>query len=221
MTPESVMAYAGSLVFNGAFLTLMPAMFLGAPFIVMPQFDPVALIDVIAREHVTHIKLVPSQIIALLHAPNVSADKLQSLEMLGSVGAPLHLEHKQALARLLPGRFYELYGLTEGFVTIFDKGDVAAKPTSVGTPPPFMEMRIERPDWSLCAPREVREIVGRGPITTPGYYKRPDLTAQALRHGWLYTGDLGYVDADGFPYLVDRQKDMIISGGGQCVPAGY
>jgi len=128
----------------------------------------------------------------------------------------LHLEHKQALARLLPGRFYELYGLTEGFVTILDKGDVAAKPTSVGTPPPFMEMRIERPDGSLCAPREVGEIVGRGPITTPGYYKRPDLTAQALRHGWLYTGDLGYVDADGFPYLVDRQKDMIISGGAMC-----
>jgi long-chain acyl-CoA synthetase len=218
MTPESVMAHAGSLVFNGAFLTLMPAMFLGAPFIVMPQFDPVALIDLIAREHVTHIKLVPSQIIALLHAPNLSADKLQSLEMLGSVGAPLHLEHKQALARLLPGRFYELYGLTEGFVTILDKGDVAAKPTSVGTPPPFMEMRIERPDGSLCAPREVGEIVGRGPITTPGYYKRPDLTAQALRHGWLYTGDLGYVDADGFLYLVDRQKDMIISGGVNVYP---
>jgi long-chain acyl-CoA synthetase len=138
--------------------------------------------------------------------------------MLGSVGAPLHLEHKQALTRLLPGRFYELYGLTEGFVTILDKRDVAAKPTSVGTPPPFMEMRIERPDGSLCDPYEVGEIVGRGPITTPGYYKQPDLTAQALRDSWLYTGDLGYVDADGFLYLVDRQKDMIISGGVNVYP---
>jgi Acyl-CoA synthetases (AMP-forming)/AMP-acid ligases II len=69
MTPESVMAHAGSVVFNGAFLTLMPAMFLGAPFILMRQFDPVALIDVIAREHVTHIKLVPSQIMPCCTRP--------------------------------------------------------------------------------------------------------------------------------------------------------
>lgn len=218
MNPESVMAHAGSVVFNGAFLTLMPAMFLGAPFILMKQFDPSALIELIAREKVTHIKMVPSQIIALLHAPNFSPDKLQSLEMLGSVGAPLHLEHKQELARLLPGRFYELYGLTEGFMTILDKLDFAAKPNSVGTPPPFMEMRIERPDGSLCNPHEVGEIVGRGPMTMPGYYKRPDLTAQAMHNGWLHSGDLGYLDEDGFLYLVDRQKDMIISGGVNVYP---
>lgn len=196
----------------------MPAMFLGAPFILTPQFDPMTLIELIAREKVTHIKMVPSQIIALLHAPNFSPEKLASLEMLGSVGAPLHLEHKQELARLLPGRFYELYGLTEGFMTILDKLDFAAKPDSVGTPPPFMEMRIERADGTLCDPHEVGEIVGRGPMTMPGYYKRPDLTAQAIRNGWLHSGDLGYLDEKGYLYLVDRQKDMIISGGVNVYP---
>lgn len=218
MSPESVMAHAGSLVFNGAFLTLMPAMFLGAPFILMKQFNPVTLIDLIAKEKVTHIKMVPSQIIAMMHAPNFTYENLQSLEMLGSVGAPLHLEHKQKLAEILPNRFYELYGLTEGFMTILDRDDFAAKPNSVGSPLPLMEMRIERPSGELCDPHEVGEIVGRGPMTMPGYYKRPDLTNKAIVNGWLYSGDLGYVDEDGFLYLVDRQKDMIVSGGINVYP---
>ena len=218
ITPESVVLHAGSLVFNGAFLTLMPSFFQGATYILMRQFDAEALIEIVAREKVTHIKMVPSQIVAMLHAPNFTYEKLQSLEMIGSVGAPLHLEHKEALARLLPGRFCELYGLTEGFVTILDPHDYDAKPSSVGVPPPLFEMRIVGSDDLDVPPHTVGEIVGRGPILMPGYYKQPTLTAKAIRDGWLYSGDLGYVDEDGFLYLVDRQKDMIISGGVNVYP---
>ncbi|MDX1615023.1 MAG: class I adenylate-forming enzyme family protein [Candidatus Promineifilaceae bacterium] len=217
-TPESVVLHAGSLVFNGAFLTLMPALFLGCTYVLQAGFDPVAFIEAIAREKVTHVMMVPSQIIAMLHAPNFSAANLNSLEMICSVGAPLHLEHKEALSAELPGRFHELYGLTEGFVTILDKNDYPAKPGSVGVPPPFFEMRIERPDGSQADQGEVGEIVGRGPILMPGYYKRPDLTDQAVVDGWLHSGDLGYVDEDGFLFLVDRQKDLIISGGVNVYP---
>ncbi len=218
MTPESVVLHTGSLVFNGAFLTMMPAMFLGATFILHQQFDAQAQIETIATEKVTHTKMVPSQIIAMLNAPNFDPAQMQSLEMVGSVGAPLHLEHKEALSEALPGRFYELYGLTEGFVTILDKFDYAAKKSSVGVPPPFFEMRIVDATGADVPPHTVGEIIGRGPITMPGYYKRPDLTATALRDGWLYSGDLGYVDEDGFLYLVDRQKDLIISGGVNVYP---
>lgn len=218
ISPESVVLHTGSLVFNGAFLTLMPAMFTGATFILHRHFDPEKFIETVEREKVTHIKLVPSQIVALLHSPNFSSEKLRSLEMLGSVGAPLHREHKDRLASLLPGRFYELYGLTEGFVTILDKHDFAAKPDSVGVPPPFFEMRIVDENGTPLGPRQVGEIAGRGPIMMPGYYKRPDLTAQTIRDGWLYSGDLGYVDEDGFLYLVDRKKDMMISGGVNVYP---
>lgn len=218
MSPESVILHTGSLVFNGAFLTLMPAMFLGCKYILHPQFDPAALVETVAQEKVTHIMMVPSQIIAMMHAPNFSAAAMQSIEMICSVGAPLHLEHKEALAKHLPGRYYELYGLTEGFVTILDKFDFPHKPNSVGTPPPLFEMRIVNETDEDCAPGKVGEIVGRGPITMPGYYKRPDLTANAIRDGWLYSGDLGYVDEDGFLFLVDRQKDLIISGGVNVYP---
>lgn len=218
ITPESIILHSGSLVFNGSFLTLMPAMFLGCTYILHPKFDAEKLVETVAAEGVTHIMMVPSQIIAMLHTPSFDPQRLQSLEMVCSVGAPLHLEHKEELNRALPGRFYELYGLTEGFVTILDKNDYAQKPGSVGTPPPFFDMRIvDRNDRDVPA-GTVGEIIGYGPITMPGYYKRPDLTARAIHDGWLYSGDLGYVDEDGYLYLVDRQKDLIISGGVNVYP---
>ena len=138
--------------------------------------------------------------------------------MILSLGAPLHKEHKDELNRHLPGRLYELYGLTEGFVTILDKYDFPNKPASVGTPPPFFEMKIVNEQGRTVPTGEVGEIVGRGPILMPGYYKRPDLTAQAIVDGWLHSGDMGYTDADGFLYLVDRKKDLIISGGINVYP---
>ncbi len=218
ISPESVILHTGSLVFNGAFLTLMPAFYLGATFILHPTFNAEKMIETIATEKVTHTMMVPSQIIALLHAPTFDPTRLSSLEMLCTVGAPLHLEHKRQLIATLPGIFYELYGLTEGFVTILDKNDSSAKTNSVGVPPPLYEMRILKEDGTEAQLHEIGEIVGRGPITMPGYYKRPDLTAQTVRDGWLYSGDLGYIDEDGFLYLVDRAKDMIVSGGVNVYP---
>ncbi len=101
---------------------------------------------------------------------------------------------------------------------MLDRDDALRKSGSVGVPPPFYEMRIVGDDGRDLPAGEIGEIVGRGPITMPGYYNRPEQTEQALRDGWLYTGDLGYVDDDGFLYLVDRKKDMIDSGGVKVYP---
>ncbi|MFO7666429.1 MAG: class I adenylate-forming enzyme family protein [Desulfobacterales bacterium] len=218
ISPESVILHSGSIVFNGAFLTLMPAMFTGATYILHPQFNAEKMIETIKKERVTHVDVVPAQVIALLNSPAFSFDALKSIEMFLSVGAPLLKEYKEELNRRLPGRFYELYGLTEGFVTVLDKNDYSAKPASVGCPPPFFEMRIMDENRQEVPKGVVGEIAGRGPILMPGYYKRPDLTSKAVIDGWLYSGDLGYVDEDGFLYLVDRKKDMIISGGINVYP---
>jgi acyl-CoA synthetase (AMP-forming)/AMP-acid ligase II len=218
MTPESVAMHAGAIVFNGAFLDLMPCIFLGATYILLPQFEPDSYIEAIEREKVTHVVLVPSQIIALLNAPGFSAETLKSLEMVLSVGAPLHREHKDELNSRLPGRFYELYGLTEGFVTVLDKNDYEFKPDSVGAPPSYYIMKILDENGKEVPVGEVGEICGSGPLMMPGYYKRPDLTAEAIKDGLLHSGDMGYVDGDGYLYLVDRKKDMIISGGVNVYP---
>jgi acyl-CoA synthetase (AMP-forming)/AMP-acid ligase II len=218
MTPESVTMHAGAIVFNGAFVDLMPTVYLGATYVLLDQFEPEAYIETVYRERVTHVMLVPSQIVALLASPNFTLEMLESIEMLLTLGAPLHQAHKDELNRRLPDRFYELYGLTEGFVTVLDKNDVAAKPASVGVPPPFFEMKILDESDREQQPGVVGEICGKGPILTPGYYKRPDLTSKAIKDGWLHSGDLGHVDEDGFLYLVDRKKDMIISGGVNVYP---
>ncbi|HCZ13922.1 MAG TPA: AMP-binding protein [Accumulibacter sp.] len=218
MSPESVVLHTGAIVFNGAFVTLMPCFYLGARYVLQRQFDAEEAIEIISREGVTHTMMVPAQIIAVLNAPNFSPEKLSSLQMILSLGAPLYREHKDLLNSLLPDRFYELYGLTEGFWTILDKTQSVRKSGSVGSPPCFYEMRIVREDGSDAPSGEVGEIVGRGPSLMGGYYGRPDLTAQALRDGWLYTGDLGYTDGEGYLYLVDRKKDMIDSGGVKIYP---
>ena len=217
-TPESVTLHAGALIFNGAFVTLMPTFFNGAHFITHRQFDAARAIEAIEEHRVTHMMVVPTQIIAMLASAAFSPERLASLECLLSLGAPLLQEHKDRLNALLPGRFHELYGLTEGFITILDRTDAVRKSSSVGVPTHFNEMRIVREDGTDALPREVGEIVGRGPMLMKEYYKRPDLTAQALRDGWLYTGDMGYVDEEGYLYLVDRKKDMIDSGGVKVYP---
>jgi len=216
--PESVMLHAGSIVFNGAMIDMMPWMFVGGTYILHEAFDAERVIATIERERVTHIVMVPSQIIAVLSSPSFDPKKLESLEMLHNVGAPLLLEHKQRINDELPGTFYELYGVTEGFMTILDKHDAVRKLGSVGCPPPFMDLKIVHEDGSECQPNEVGEICGRGPCMMPGYYNRPDLTARTIVDGWLHSGDAGYVDEDGYLFLVDRIKDMIISGGVNVYP---
>jgi acyl-CoA synthetase (AMP-forming)/AMP-acid ligase II len=171
-----------------------------------------------AAEGVTHVMAVPTQIVSLLQHDDFDASHLPRLEMIGSVGAPLLLEHKRELIRRLPRRFYELYGITEGIITVLDRDDAERKTESVGVPPPLYELRIVDDDGNELPRNTVGEIAGRGPVTMPGYYRRPDLTAAVLRDGWLYSGDVGFLDDEGFLHLVDRKKDLIISGGVNVFP---
>ncbi|MBT4889456.1 MAG: AMP-binding protein [Rhodospirillales bacterium] len=218
MTPESVVLHAGSIVFNGAMIDLMPWMFVGCTYILHKAFDPVAVMEAIQQEQVTHMVLVPAQIIQILNHPGYDPVKLSSLQMILSVGAPLALSYKQQLNEDLPGCFYELYGLTEGMCTVLDCKDSMRKAGSVGVPPPFYELKIIDKEGNELPAGEIGEICGRAPVLMPGYFKRPDLTEAAMIDGWLKTGDVGYVDEEGFLYLVDRIKDMIITGGVNVYP---
>ncbi|MGI9310320.1 MAG: class I adenylate-forming enzyme family protein [bacterium] len=218
MTPESVVLHAGALVFNGAMLGLMPWMYLGCRYILQRRFDAEAFIAEVAARRATHALLVPTQVVAVLDSPAFAPRKLESLQMLCSLGAPLHLTHKQRLNDALPGRFHELYGVTEGFMTILDKTDATRKAGSVGTPAAFTQACILDDDDRPCAANVIGEICGRGPLLMRGYHNQPEQTARAMRNGWLHSGDLGYLDDDGFLFLVDRKKDMIVSGGANVYP---
>jgi long-chain acyl-CoA synthetase len=216
--PESRVLHTGAIVFNGAFVTMMPCFYLGGTYVLHRRFDPEATLAAIEAEAITHVMVVPAQLAALLDAPRFDPRRLSSLECVLSLGAPLLAKHRAAFEAVLPGRLYELYGLTEGMLTILDPESSAAHPGSVGRPPPFFGIRVLREDGSEAAPGEVGEIVGRGPILMDGYLGRPDLTAEAVRDGWMHSGDMGFLDADGYLHLVDRMKDMIDSGGVKVYP---
>ncbi len=218
MTPESVVLHAGAIVFNGAMLDLMPWLFLGCKYILHASFNAEEVIKDIEQHQVTHLVMVPAQIIAILNSDAYHPERLSSVEMLHNVGAPLHLHYKQQINRDLPSRYYELYGVTEGFMTILDRTEAETKTGSVGKPAPFNQVQIMNEAGELCEPNQVGEICGMGPLVMPGYHNRPDLTAAAFHGAWLRSGDLGYMDEDGYVYLVDRAKDMMISGGVNVYP---
>ena len=162
--------------------------------------------------------MVPAQIIAILNSPGYRPEKLASLEMIHNVGAPLHLRYKQIINEQLPNRFYELYGVTEGFMTVLDRTESVTKAGSVGKPAFFNEVAILDDAGKPVPQGEIGEICGAGPMVMPGYHNRPDLTKKAFHGRWLRSGDLGYLDEDGYLFLVDRSKDMIISGGVNVYP---
>nr|MDO8097862.1 AMP-binding protein [Candidatus Njordarchaeota archaeon] len=205
MTPESIILHSGSIVFDVAFVPLMSALCLGATLILHPQFNPEAFIETVDQEKVTHAVLVSPEIADILHSPRFAAERLDSLEMICAIGTPPLKEHKELIKRL-PDRFYELYHLPEGFLTVLDKYDSSRKPNSVGVPGSLHQVRIVDNSGNDVRLGEVGEIIGRGPTLMPGYYKRTDLTEQTIKNGWLYSSDRGYVDEDGFLYLVDREK---------------
>ena len=213
LTPDCISLQAGPLALNWGFVSLMPAVFTGSTCILSQQFDAVDFILTVARERVTHAIMAPSQIVALIDCIDGSPANLSSLEMILSLGATLQQKAKEGLNRLLPNRLCELYGVAEGFVTLLDKQGYRFKPTSVGAPLPFFDMRIVDSNGGELPAGEVGEICGRGPTLMRSYDKRPDLTRQAICGGWLHTGDLGYVDNDGFLYLVDRVQDIIHTRG--------
>jgi acyl-CoA synthetase (AMP-forming)/AMP-acid ligase II len=218
MKPESICLHTGSVIFNGAFMLMMPAMYLGSTFVFGRHLDGSQLVEIVENEKITHITTVPAQFIAMLNAPNFSPEALSSIEAICCMGAPLHKKHKEMWNRQLPGTFYEAYGLTEGFFTVLDKCDYERKSESVGCPTPFCDIKIVDDQGKELPAGEVGEIIGRDPIAMAGYYKQPELTAKTIINRWIYSGDLGFTDDEGFLYLVDRKKDMIISGGINVYP---
>jgi long-chain acyl-CoA synthetase len=164
---------------------------------------------------------VPAQIAALLDSPHFDPQRLESLECVLSLGAPLLQKDKDRLNAALPRRLYELYGLTEGFVTILDRDDAVRKSGSVGVPPPFYRVRILRDDGTEAAPGEQGTIYMRSRRGIDvAYHNDPDKTAAAHHGAGVFTtGDVGWLDAEGYLYLTDRKIDMIISGGVNIYPA--
>ena len=181
------------------------------------------LVDTIRRERVTLLPGVPALFARLLTHPKVATGKadLRSIRLCFSGAAPLMVETKNRFEAATGGRIVEGYSLTEAMVaTVITPVKGVYKPGSVGVPAPDVEIRIVDADNSQGAlpTGQVGEVLMRAPNLMQGYWQQPEETAQIIRDGWLFTGDLGYLDEDGYLFLVDRKKDLIKSGGRQVWP---
>jgi long-chain acyl-CoA synthetase len=183
-------------------------------------FDPERFMALIAEHRCTTIAAVPTILAVMLNHPKASQYDLSSLSEVIVGGAPLPVELADAFVRKHPCRVREVYGLTEasGLGTSTRRTDPVRR-GSAGRAYFNTELRIVNDQDQTLAAGERGEICLRGPIVMQGYHNRPDETAEILRGGWLHTGDIGYLDDEGYLYVVDRKKDMIIRGGENIFPA--
>jgi fatty-acyl-CoA synthase len=200
------------------------AMFpLGATNVVLPAFDALEVLQSIERFRVTHVFLPPTAYYALLAHPKLGDFKYSSLRRLLIAAAPVSPDKFKKGIEVFGPCLCQSYGQTEApmYMTFLDPATVAAAAAgehperlrSCGKPTAAVRLAIMDDDGRLLPHHKTGEIVARGALVGAGYYNLPEATAEIRTHGWHHTGDVGYRDDDGFFYIVDRKKDMIITGG--------
>ena len=195
----------------------------GGSVYVQGAFDPVETVRILEEEGVTRTLLVPAMIQAVLAAvPDLADREFPELKMVSYGASPIAPETLRRAMAAFGCEFGQGFGQTEAsgsitFLTHLDHHRALAGEehllASCGRPAVSTEVRIVDPDGNDCAPDEVGEIIMRGPQQMLGYWNMPEETARVLRDGWLHTGDAGTLDEEGFLYVKDRVKDMIVSGG--------
>ena len=218
--PDDVI-FGGLPLFHvfGQTVALNVAVAAGACLTLLPRFDAEHALRIIADHGVTVFEGVPTMYVALLHQPNRADYDTSTLRMCISGGAALPVEVLRGFEEAYGVSVLEGYGLSETSpVASFNHPNREHKPGSIGTPIRDVEIRLVDGEDHDVPHGEVGEIIIRGPNVMKGYWQRPEATAEAVRDGWFHTGDLARVDEEGFLFIVDRKKDLIIRGGYNVYP---
>jgi long-chain acyl-CoA synthetase len=191
----------------------------GACLTLVPKFDPGQALETIQRDRVTHFYGVPTMYGALLHHPERGSFDTSSLRICITGGASMPVEVLRGFEEAFGAKVMEGYGLSETSpVACSNHPDRERKAGSIGTPIEGVEMRVVDENDNEVEQGAAGEIVIRGHNIMKGYWQRPDATEEAMRGGWFHSGDIGRVDQDGYFYIVDRMKDLIIRGGYNVYP---
>jgi len=203
---------------NAQVVTCVIPMMIGCEVAIWERFSASKFWDSVADLRPVAISAVPTILAAVLHTANAPSGTT-SLRYIICGAAPLSRELLEAFQNRFDIRILEGYGLTESTcVSSLNPYYGARKPGSIGLPVRGQQMKIVNPDGARVEDGELGEIVVKGPNVMAGYLRNPEATAKAIHDGWLYTGDVGYVDSDGYFFIVDRAKDMIIRGGENIYP---
>jgi long-chain acyl-CoA synthetase len=183
----------------------------------MYKWDPEKALQIIETERITSFNGVPTMSWEMVQSPNFHKYDLRSIKSMGGGGAAMAPEHSRQISASLPsGAAGTGYGMTEtnGLATSISGADLAARPRSCGRPiPPLVEIKIVDDDERTVPAGEQGEIWIRGPMNFRGYWNKPEATRETLTDGWVRSGDIGYMDEEGFVFITDRKKDMVIRGG--------
>ncbi len=191
----------------------------GATLTLIPRFDPVKALEIVQRDRVDVFEGVPTMYNAILHTPDHERHDTSTLTLCVSGGAALPVELLRGFEAAFKCKILEGYGLSETSpVASFNHPDKERKPGSIGTPVEGVEMMVLDESDNEVPTGEVGEIAIRGHNVMKGYWGRPDATEEVMSNGWFHTGDMARKDEDGYYFIVDRKKDMIIRGGFNVYP---
>jgi len=203
----------------GQTVAMNASLSVGACLTLLPKFDPGEALRTMQRDSVTHFYGVPTMFGALLHHPERESFDTSSLRICITGGASMPVEVLRGFEDAFGAKVMEGYGLSETSpVACSNHPDRERKAGSIGTPIEGVEMRVVDEDDNPVAQGEVGEIVIRGHNIMKGYWQRPEATEEAMRGGWFHSGDMARTDEDGYFYIVDRKKDLIIRGGYNVYP---
>lgn len=202
----------------GCHSTLVVGMMGGIRLVMLEgKFDPVKALELIEREQVTLWTAVPTMVWRVCEAPERHDHDTSTVTSVSFGGSPSADEMQRRVRETFPNlkATTNAYGLTESSsaATTLSGADALRKADSVGLPMPTVDVAIAGPDGSHLGPNQTGEVLLRGPIIMPGYWNKPEATASTVIDGWLHTGDVGHLDDDGYLYITDRAKDMLIRGG--------
>jgi fatty-acyl-CoA synthase len=206
---------------GGLFVYTLPQVIFGGVTVLIRQFDPALVLDLVQREQVTVLVGVPTMYQMIAQAPNFASADLSSLRFCTSGGAPLPVELVELYTREKGVRFKQGFGMSEFGPGIFALApeDAVRKAGSIGRPNFYIDARIVDEQGNFLGPDQPGELVLKGPSYSSGYYRDPEATAAAVdERGYFHTGDVAKYDAEGYYYIVDRIKDMFISGGENVYP---
>ncbi len=205
----------------------LASMALGGSVVVLPKFEPGAVLRAIEKHRVSYMFLPPTAVYMLLASPEVRSFDLSSLQYISYAGAPMSVDRLREAIEVFGPVMNASFGQTESPMCVtampphehLAADGTLAHPGSCGRANLFSIVEIMNDDGTILPPGRRGEIVVRGPLVMAGYYKDPQATAEVSRFGWHHTGDIGMRDEDGWFYIVDRKKDMIITGGFNVYPA--
>ena len=226
MTDEDVWLHAAPMFHLADAWATWAVTWVGGTHVMIPEFDSTAVIEIMRREKITLTNMIPTMLNLMVHDPAMREAEFPSLRVMLSGGAPIAPEVVRRIMDAFGCDYIQTYGMTETspyltmsllkhFLKYRPEGEQFHFKAATGRPVLFVDLKVVRDDGREVAwdGKEVGEIIVKGDSVTPGYWHLPEETEKSIREGWLYTGDLAVVDREGYVNIVDRKKDMIVTGG--------